>query len=1056
MVSLQYNRRGSNQMGNGCRPASVEAVRTMTADLPLRAQLEEAGFTDPARAERIIRSLAGQGVTDDDVELMIPLLLRSLAASPDPDRALNNFERWFQSVTNRITHVRYLLGHPAAVEIFFTVCGTSQFFSDILIRNPEYFEILANPGVRGGAKSAGTFYRELSAFVDAIVRPELKLEAMRRFKHREILRIGTRDILGLADMPATAHEFSGLADACIQKCLEIAQAASGPGPMPFAVIAMGKLGGQELNYSSDIDLLFVAGDEGPSEAAADWPAACIRLAERLVSGLSQNMASGHLFRVDMRLRPEGRFGPLVRTLASYRAYYENWAEGWERQSLIKARVVAGDAAVGRAFMEMASEFVYRRHVDAAFVEEIRRNKRRIERKAELEGQSKSNVKVGIGGIRDVEFTVQLQQLVLGGRNPLVRTPNTIDAIRRLRHVGVLTPAQASELAEDYCFLRTVEHRLQILYELQTQTLPSEPGELRLLARRLGYSSAEAFLQDYERRTNRVRAHCLALFYGELEGPALAESGSEWRDLVANMDSPQVRRTVEERLAQMGFADAGAVCSMMQVAALGSEYGRARPEASRLFAELAPRLLDACVRTGDPDTAFRSIELLAAAAPNRAELYRSFLGAEDVLDRLCRLGAGAPALVQGLAKHLEWLDLLVSDEIIDPAVKGSDAIRRELAERLPQGYTTADDATWDILALYYRRELLRIAARDLWGEVPPWHASRELSELADGLIDAILQGACREVGARYPQSEAMLQSVAVIGLGRLGGQEPGYGSDWDVLFVWDPGEGHHEEGSGRAGLNALAEVLLGAGERLRVRGAAVMLDARLRPEGRFGALVRSWSDYAEYYRTAAQLWERQTLLRARFVAGNRHTGERYLAAAHEAVYGPPFRAEDQSAMISMKRRIERERLKPQEQYSDLKLGLGGLSDIEFITQLWQMRSGKAHPRVRTSRTVDALHALAAEGVLRTADVVRLVEHYEWLSSVRNRLALREGLPVDVLPADAAARRVVAVSLGVMDDASARAEDRLAAQARDRMADVRALTERLFYNAPPPVEALHNEE
>jgi len=1025
------------------------------ADALLIAQLQTAGFADPLRAERIIRSLAGQGVTDDDVDLMVPILLRSLASSPDPDRALNNFHRWFQAVTNRITHVHYLLSHPVALEIFFNVCGTSQFFSDILIRNPEYFEILANPGVRGGTKSAGSLYRELSAFVDAVVRPEMKLEAMRRFKHREILRIGTRDILGLADMPATAHEFSSLADACVQKCLEIAHTQLAEqwcsGPLPFAVIAMGKLGGQELNYSSDIDLLFVAGDEPPSPDCRDWPAPCLRLAEHLVSGLSQNMTSGHLFRVDMRLRPEGRFGPLVRTLASYRAYYESWAEAWERQALLKARVVAGDAAVGREFMRMASDFVYRRHVDAKFVEEIRRNKRRIERKAELEGEAFRNVKLGVGGIRDVEFTVQLQQLILGGRNPLVRTPNTIDAIRRLRHVGVLTASEAAELIEDYSFLRTVEHRLQILYELQTQTLPSEPKELHLLARRLGYADAEAFMQDYQERTQRVRAHCLRLFYGEAEGRALSDHGDDWRDVIANIDSPQIRRVAEERLSAMGFQDAASACSVMEVAAVGSQYGRARPEAAQLFGDLAPRLLDACVRTGDPDTALRSIELLAAAAPNRAELYRSLLGAEDVLDRLCRLGAGAPWLVQVLARHLEWLDLLVSDEIIDQTVKSREVIIRELKERLPRDYTTAQDAMWDGLALYFRRELLRIAARDLWGEVPTDVVPLELAALADGVIHCLLQGARREVAERYPEADTSLRSVAIIGLGRLGGEEPGYGSDWDVLFVWDPEAGGLARSAWYPALDTLAETLLSAGERLRTRGAGVTLDARLRPEGRFGTLVRALADYEEYYRSTAQLWERQTLIRARFVAGNPCTGERYMRIAHSAVYERPFSAEDQAAIIAMKRRIEHERLKPDEAHSDLKLGLGGLSDIEFTAQLWQMRVGGKHPSVRVARTVSALHALAAAGVLRTADVVRLAEHYEALSVLRNRLALREGLPVDTLPADPRTRRVLAVSLGVMDTSSERAEDRLERQVRERMAEVRALTQRLFANAPPPEEA-----
>ncbi|HLK59580.1 MAG TPA: DUF294 nucleotidyltransferase-like domain-containing protein, partial [Chthonomonadaceae bacterium] len=283
--------------------------------------LRAAGIEEPARALRRVRDLAGQGVTDDDLAPLLPHLLEALRVSPDPDRALGSFSRWFAAVGSPTSHLQTLLRHPVSLELFCLVTGSSQYFADLLARQPETFEILSNPGVRGGTKSAARLYREASALVDACQRPELKRDALRRWKAREMLRIGVRDLAGLADMPATAREFSNLADACVQKAHDIALATlllSTP-HVPFAVIAMGKLGGQELNYSSDIDLMFVHGDGLPAEVALEGgrriesAVYAGRLAEAIVKALAEESAQGHVFRVDMRLRPEGRFGPLTRS-----------------------------------------------------------------------------------------------------------------------------------------------------------------------------------------------------------------------------------------------------------------------------------------------------------------------------------------------------------------------------------------------------------------------------------------------------------------------------------------------------------------------------------------------------------------------------------------------------------------------------------------------------------------------------------------------------------------------------------------------------------------------
>jgi len=1017
--------------GPGSQPAWPADLAALTDDV-----LARAGLRDPARARRLIVGLAGQGVTDDDVEELLPALLQALTSSPDPDRALSNFARWTEAVTNRTTHFRLLVRHPAALTMFFEVCGVSQFFSDILVRNPEYFEIVANPRVRSSGSSSARLYRELSLFVDGIVRRELKLEAMRRFRHREVLRIGVRDILGIAGLPATAREFSDLADVCVQKALELAAAEVGELPSPLSVIAMGKLGGRELNYSSDIDLLFVCGDEGGEEGLQ----AALRAAEKVVSALSRNLQNGHLFRVDVRLRPEGRFGPLVRTLSSYAAYYESWAEPWEFQALIKARPIAGDAALGRSFMDLVAPMVYRRRPAPSFIEAIRRNKERIEQKARLDGVADTNVKVGRGGIRDIEFLVQLLQLRHGGQRPDLRVPGTLDALAALQRAGILRPGETDELRDDYCFLRTVEHRLQILYELQTQSLPADPEERRLLARRMGFPDARAFDDEYRRRTDRVRAHFERLF---VEGATAAPQAREepLRGPLELIETEAAQRTLAELLRARGFAQPEHAVEVLRGALAGVGYGRTRPEAADRLVQLAPALIDACVRSGDPDAALAAVEGLAQVVPNRAALYETLVESAELTDRLCRLGAGGPILMRSLYRHLEWLDLLVSEEIVDPDTKPASACLAELRGRLQSA--SDDEAFWSVLASYMQRERLRIGARDLWGAVRPARVAEELTALAEAVLQVLLDRAARIALAAAPSrpAEQAIRSVAIIGMGKLGGRELGYRSDWDLVLAYasTPDDG---EGTAFAAVNHLAETLLGFAVELRARGAPVEMDARLRPEGRFGVLARTVEGYRRYYAETAATWERQALIKARPVAGDAATGSAYAQVARDAVYAHPWSSSELDAVREMKRRIEAERLRSDQRHTDLKLGHGGMADIEFLTQLLQVRYGARHGRVRAQGTVDALHALSSAGALRDAEAMRLAETYERWTVVRNRLALLDESAPDVLPADRLKLRNIAVGLGYADAADLRAEEAMLRSIEDRMRESRALFERHF--------------
>lgn len=1022
--------------------------------------LRQIGVEDAETALRHIRELAGQGVTDDDLGPLLPRLLEALRACPDPDRALSSFARWFSAIGSRFAYLQLLLRHPVALDVFCLVTGSSQYFADLLARQPECFEIIADPGVRGGTKSASRLYQDVSALVEACRQPELKRDALRRWKAREMLRIGVRDLVGLADMPVTAREFSNLADACVQKAFDIALATHPLAPganaaLPFAVIGMGKLGGQELNYSSDIDLMFVHGDGLPAEVETETgrkvetPAYLTRVAETLLKVLAEESANGHVFRVDMRLRPEGRFGSLIRSLSGYRAYYESWAENWERQALLKARFVAGDRALGEMFMAMVTPFVYRRNVSAAFLEDVRANKQRIEKKCALENETLTNIKTGYGGIRDIEFLVQLKQLALGGELPRLRTSNTLAALQRLRHARLLTDEAAHELADDYQFLRNLEHRLQLLHGFQTQTLPppTDRRERTRLARRMNFTSLEAFEAELGSRRDRVHGYLERLFYKEeAEGQATRDGATgEWADigdLLDAMDTPVVRDQLSARLQAAGVRDVPTALRALRLPVYGNEFGGMPPETSIEFKRIAPRLLTLVAHSADPDTALAGIEAVALAVPNRAQLYASFDDSPQVMERLIQLAAASPPLLRRLTQHLEWMETLFAGEVEEESPL---SVAEELRRRV-QG-AKKPEAKMEAVARFYQREMLRIGALDIWDQADVTDTMAQLTALAEAVLQTLLSLCSEPLIAAHPDPEfarRALSRVAVIGLGKLGGAELGYSSDWDVMFVYDE---EHQRGEAVRGaerfalVNALVEQMLAVTDALRVRGAHIEIDLRLRPWGRKGALIQTLRGFIEYYRTAGETWERQAALKARCVAGHPEVGRRCERILHAVSFGRGVTSEEDAAIQAMKRRIETERLKPGERETDLKLGYGGLSDVEWLAQRLQLRHGVHRISVRVSNTLRAISALATLRVIDNAEADVLTATYSLLTRVRNTLWLKTGTAQDALP-DGPERRVLARRLGYLDSTYSSAEAFFWQDLHAHMQETRRIFERRF--------------
>lgn len=991
------------------------------------AQLQELGIRELQRARTIFEILRGWGPHAEAFDQMLPHLLQAMKLSPDPDMALNNFERWQANLANRLPYYRFLAENPTVLEIFFTVCATSQFFSEILVRNPEYFEFFSDPSLRRRPKTAPQHYRDLRNLLRTCTSYGMKIDAMRRYKQREVLRIGVMDILGVLDLPEVALAFSDFADACVQVAYEIAheelsQRYGMTGTPAFAVIGMGKLGGRELNYSSDIDLIFVHDDEVGVSGRLTGAQYAERLAQEIVNVLARNTERGFVFRVDLRLRPEGRYGAPSRSLSSYRHYYESWAETWERQALIKARFVAGDPTVGEAFTRMAEEYIYQSYVPAEWAEDIRHNKRRLEQKAALAGETDTNVKIGEGGIRDIEFAVQLLQLLVGGQHPSVRTGNTLEALQRLRREGFLTPEEAIILRESYCFLRTVEHRLQILYEQQTQKLPIAPRQLELLARRMGFESAEYFLETYNRVRAQVREIFLRIFYGDAGDRMMEQQESTLRDLLNTLDDPRAQQKVLEHLQEAGFRDPTSALRLLQIPLTGTDAGieggeeahsvvrgAASPAMRQSFLRIAPMLITYASRSPSPDDALLGIETLALAVPNRAQLYTAFADSPEVLRRLVELAGVSPPTMRLLGAHQELLDTLFSEEIIASEPKTREQMLAELQGRLSTCRGNAE-RTVQAIASYIRRERLRIAARDVWGEARGADTARDLTHLTEAVLECILQLTQARATEQHPEWEEVLRSVAVIGMGKLGGWEMGYASDADILFVFQhPDNVSHSEAY--AVTAKMCEEFLQTCRTIQAQDVPFEVDARLRPEGRFGAIVRTIEDYRQYYLTRGETWERQALIKARPIAGDRAVGEAWSEMVHnEVVYARGLSDEELESIRHIKRRVEAERLKPEHRWRDVKLGHGGMVDIEFTVQTWQLRVGKQHRSVRHTSTLSALHALRMISLVSPADSRNAGEAYQLWSRVRNILTLRHGMPRDVIPDEEWELRVLARVLG----------------------------------------------
>ena len=960
-------------------------------------------------------NVEGLTPTPRDAELLasaFPRLLAELAAAADPDMALNNLER-YAAVVDRTVLFRTLAAHPGAAHLLARLGGASQFLADALRRRPSSLAWLLEPRTMR-VWLADDLAADLAQALAPFEAREARMNALRRFKYRHLLRVGARDLLGDADLSTTTAELSHLADVCLAEALRMAQAEVGRdwgvprdpdgGTTGLAVIGMGKLGGEELNYSSDIDLMFVYGADGVTAGGpggrVDNGEYFARVCREVVALLEAATDEGYAFRVDLRLRPEGRMGAICLSLDRYRDYYHDRAELWERQALLKARVSAGDPAVGARFMDLVRDTVYRPGVDERVLPAVRAMKREIDRALEAKGSEATNVKLGRGGIREVEFLVQALQLLYAGDDPWLRERNSLRAIFRLTERGYLAPDLGRMLSEAYAHLRTVEHRLQILHEFQTHTLPDDPREVGRLARRLGIQAppalaARRFLARHRTVTAGVHRAFRQFFAAGAAVPR-----------------PRVRLPSVMALSATGFRDPDRARVNLGLILEGRPLVPYATHLRAALERLYPMLLDALWKSPDPDEALNQFERLLAAAGPRAGLVELLAGDPDLLVGLVRVCAGGDLLTQLLIAQPELLASLAGPERLLRA-RTEREFRAVLACVLAPGMSAA--ARRDALRRAKQAEELTIVWRYLLGVTSIEGYSREMTALAEATLAAGWLLTLEPLVERYgvPRDAAgRFVPAVIVGMGKLGGRELITGSDLDLFVVF--GEDGGTDGAERIEAhwfyNLAVERRAGTLGDITAAGVAFPVDLRLRPGSKGSGFASSVAALERYYVEHGDLWERQTLTRARMVLGDRALARRVRAALRRLVYGTPLPRASLPEIAEVRRRMQVELGKETRGRFHVKYGRGGLVDVEFLTQALQLVHGSDHVTVRCPSTAGALRGLAAAGALAPALAARLADDYRFLRRVSAALRLLGARPPDTLEVAGPMPARVATALG----------------------------------------------
>jgi len=955
-------------------------------------KLGELGFSDPGCAFRNLKALE-----KGPLSASLDEVLESVLSSPSPDAALNNLERIAAECAGALEGL-----DPRGIRRLVFLSGSSNFLVTIVLKHPHLLAWLFDEGL-SLSRTLESLMDEAASRTEGLTTVEEVSRELRLLKQKEYLRIGARDLLKIASLEETTRELSDLASACLDAAVRFSMArhrAAHGRPVyvqdgvekegELTVIGMGKLGGRELNFSSDIDIIYiyssdkgettgVEGKEGSSISLHAFFVKASMMVTKLISAVTED---GFVFRVDLDLRPEGRSGDAANSLRSAEVYYESWGQMWERAAMIKARAVAGSMALGEEFLSMIRPFVFRKYLDFTAIEEIKSMKEKIDLSLLRRNPDAIDVKLGAGGIREIEFFCQALQLIHAGKDASIRERNTLKTLAALFSKKYIKEDEEKLLAAAYRFLRDLEHRIQIVEGRQSQAIPPSAEALERLARMMGFRdekgrrAGEFFWEEYRKVTREVHEVFRSLFYASEEA---AEVPAHIRALM----SPELPEAeTQDLLAEMGFRDTEAAAKNVALLRQGPLFVHLSPKARVILQKLGPRFLERASRSPDPDRALKHLERFVSSIGARTTFYSLLLENPGVMDELIKVMGTSVFLSRDLIEHPESLDILLSPELSIPCKSREEILSAFIGEASSgRDYETKLDAIRRLKS----QELFRIGMNDIAGSLTLRQVSNQMTFVAEAALEAAIVLAKGELKERY--GECPTGSFSVIGMGKLGGRELIYGSDLDIIFIYSdqadarttgPKEISSHEYYVKLGQRVISALTLRTKE-----GFVFNVDARLRPSGSAGPLVVSEEALLKYHSGATQVWERQALTRARAAAGDVGFGQGVVRKLWDTLYSRELTPTEVDEMLRIRGRMEAEIAKEDASRYNIKTGEGGIVDCEFLVQALQLRWGSKLKGLRTPYTLKALGRAGKEGLLPEDDLSAVREAYSFMRSIETR-------------------------------------------------------------------------
>ncbi|MFH0958907.1 MAG: bifunctional [glutamate--ammonia ligase]-adenylyl-L-tyrosine phosphorylase/[glutamate--ammonia-ligase] adenylyltransferase [Pseudomonadota bacterium] len=972
------------------------------------------------RQAPLLNSLIAKAGANNRESLIVRIL-----ETPDPRLTASRIEELLE--LDKQSLIAELAQRLDRWKFFVMAIGGSSFLFATVKRSLELIRYIFVEGRCNQRKTLIEKLKELQDRVDfseSFSMVELSRE-LRRYKEQEFLRIGSRDLAGAADVVEVMAELSDLAMASLEVALDCSfkslvakhglPAGLFPGSKGLVILSMGKLSGHELNFSSDIDLIYLRDPEDGWTSGPDRVAVSkfYELLSRLVSkAMSDVTEDGFVFRVDLRLRPEGEKGELVPSLRNAVEYYLSWGRTWERAALMKASPIAGDLKLGDEFLQEIEPFVYRKHLDYSTLDDMRSMKKQIE--TQLKKRPGLNIKLGQGGIREIEFFVQTLQLINGGKNKKLRSPSTLKALDLLSEGGILAEPTARGLRDAYLFFRTVEHRIQINHQLQTHDLPISSEERNDLARRMGYLDASAldqFLEDLDKRRKLVEDLFSSLFYHSSD-----DDVGQFSSLTNHlMESLEDHAKTVAILTDLGFRNPSSAYPLLKRLVYPATGGLISEKTRDLLERLAPIFIDELLKAPEPEKALLALDTYVESLQSAPNYYSTFFENPATVSFLIRILGESRFFTDLLIRHPDSIDSLIGNGL-QSVEMGFHALQNDIVERL--NYTGTLEEKLDVLRRFKNEKSLLIGVKQLTGEIDSPVARRLISQLADVCLLVAVEIAHSEMKRRFG-SEGLEHPLpfVVVGMGKLGGMEMTYLSDLDVIFVFDSPNEHVGKLSSREWFTRLANRMISILSVPTSEGVAYSIDTRLRPSGNKGALVSTLKSFEDYHRESSALWEKLALIRSRIVTGPPILREKILSIIKDCVLRTDLNKTDISEISRIRERMEKEIAVEDKSNVDLKTGQGGLVDVEFFTQAKILAHAGEYPDILASNTLDALLNLRKNGLIQKEIYETLDSGYRFLTNLEDRLRIMENRSIDRLPLSGDKLKGLAIRLGYGHDGDA---------------------------------------